>query len=89
MASSSSKIPTSRYIQIGTIEQAIMNRMSLVDFVALNQQEALTVGNKMRDSMGTLSAICPSPIKNQIGRLNKQIADQGIIIGEAKEGLPC
>ena len=86
-SSSGSPVPALWYIQLGTIELSIMNRMSLVEFTNINQQEALTVANEMKNYLETLSNIPSSPIENQIEWLNKQVTNPGVTIEERNERI--
>ena len=83
--SSSSMTGGPCYIEITRIDQDIMSCMVLVGFTALNQQDALTAANEMKDYIATMAGAPASQIENQIGRLNEQIATQATTIAETRD----
>ena len=74
-----------RYIEIARVDQEIMARMILVDFTKLNQQDALTAANEMKDYIAGVAGAPASRIENQIERLNEQIATQATTIAETRD----
>jgi hypothetical protein len=53
------------------VYQGVMLRMILVDFATFDMQNATLAANEMKDFIATLAGLPPSPVKNQIARLNE------------------
>jgi hypothetical protein len=85
MASSSNTSGGPWYIAITRMDQEVMSRMILVDFPALDMQNATIAANEIKDFIATLAGLPPSPVENQIVQLNKQVAIHATTIAEIRE----
>ena len=68
MASSSNTSSDPRYIAITRMDQEVMSRIILVDFAALDMQNATIAANEMKDFIATLTGLPPSQVENQIAQ---------------------
>jgi chromosome segregation ATPase len=85
MANSGNTSGRPQYIAITRMDQKVMSRMILVDFAALDMQNATIAAKEMKDFIAMLAGLPPSQVKNQIAQLNALVTTKATTIAEIRE----